>query len=172
MNQHCGSNTGASSPYKIGEWWEVHGDPCGDRKPPHIEDFAVTKASKTRLEPDLDTYLRSVIDPWNGSIEKLFDGTIRFTKRGAGYISPEDVPPHATGFWIPDSPLFLEVEDGKASYHSDDGITHLSYVGTQEPIEKIEAGRLVRVSLARWWKPNNAEEWFELRCYAQLSGWY
>ncbi|MFH1320564.1 MAG: hypothetical protein ABII90_07920 [Bacteroidota bacterium] len=45
---------------------------------------------------------------------------------------------------------------------------NISYVGFQNPVDKIPAGTLVRISLARWWSPNEDEE----RCYLQLSGWY
>ena len=40
------------------------------------------------------------------------------------------------------------------------------------PIKVIPAGTLVRVSLARWWRPEDSEPNFEERCYLQLSGWY
>lgn len=45
----------------------------------------------------------------------------------------------------------------------------IKYVGFAEPINKIPAGTLVRVSLARWWRPTETSE---ERCYLQLSGWY
>jgi len=95
----------------------------------------------------------------------------RITGNGVGYISPADVPAGATGFWIPDSPLKLDVDDrDKRGYYTNH--RHLSYVGTEEEVDVIQAGQLVRVSLARWWKPRDADPSFEERCYAQISGWY
>jgi hypothetical protein len=115
----------------------------------------------------------NVATRWEGPIHFLFDGKIRFTRSGAGYISPDDVPVGATGFWIADSKLTLaEDGQGNSAYYSNSGVRHLSYVGTQEAIEEIGAGQLVRVSLARWWRPRDADPSFEFRCYAQLSGWF
>jgi hypothetical protein len=172
MNHQCESDLGPESPYRIGEWWQVEGEPCGERKPPHVEDFSVFRAERIGEQANLRQYLLGAISPWRGPIEALFDGKIRFTGSGAGYISSEDVPSGATGFWIPDSQLTLEVDSrdrpGYYSYHS----KHLSYVGTQEEVDVIKVGQLVRVSLARWWRPRDADPSFELRCYAQLSGWY
>ena len=48
----------------------------------------------------------------------------------------------------------------------------LKYVGEESPIKVIPAGTLVRLSLARWWRPEDSEPNFEERCYLQLSGWY
>ena len=48
----------------------------------------------------------------------------------------------------------------------------LKYVGEESPIKVIPAGTLVRLSLARWWRPEKSEPNFEERCYLQLSGWY
>ncbi len=36
----------------------------------------------------------------------------------------------------------------------------------------IPANTLVRVSLARWWRPTNAEPDFPVRCYMQIYGWH
>lgn len=173
MNTNCDSDLASKSRYQIGEWWEVEGKSCGEQKPPHVEDFAVTQSTKFGKQPDLQEHLLGATVAWKGQVNVLFDGKIRFTRSGAGYISPDDVPEGATGFWITDSKLTLDEDDrGNPGYYSDDGCRHLSYVGTQEAIEEIGAGQLVRVSLARWWKPRDADPSFELRCYAQLSGWY
>ena len=34
----------------------------------------------------------------------------------------------------------------------------------------IPKGKIIRLSLAKWWKPEDSD--IELRCYLQLSGWY
>jgi hypothetical protein len=46
MNATCDSNVASESPYRIGEWWSVQGKWCGEQKPPHVEDFAVTQATR------------------------------------------------------------------------------------------------------------------------------
>ena len=172
MNRQCDSNIGMKTDYRVGEWWQVECMPCGLQKPPHVEDVAVTSATKLGDEGNLLQYLKSATKPWTGSIECLFDKKIRFTGNGGGYVSAADIPSGATGFWIPDSPLTLDVDNReKRCYYSHFG-RHLSYVGTEEEIEVIPSGQLVRVSLARWWKPRDADPSFEERCYAQLSGWY
>ena len=117
MNQRCDSDTGSNSPYKIGEWWKVTCEPCGTLPPPHVEDVAVTESSKVGEQADLAKYLIRATKPWRGPVDALFDGKIRFTGSGAGYISRDDIPTGATGFWIPDSALKLEVDSrDKAGY--------------------------------------------------------
>ncbi|MFN0172288.1 MAG: dual OB domain-containing protein [Bryobacteraceae bacterium] len=171
MNQHCDSDLGTKSIYRVGEWWQVECEPCGTKTPPHVEDVSVAVAKKLGLQDNLAQYLNKATKPWKGPIDVLFDGKIRFTGNGGGYISPADVPAGATGFWIPDSPLTLDVDErDKRGYYNNH--RHLSYVGTEEEVDVIPAGTLVRVSLARWWKPRDADPSFEERCYAQLSGWY
>jgi hypothetical protein len=172
MNENCRSDLASDSPYQIGDWWKITCDPCGEQKPPHVEDVAVAQGSKIKTEKDLAGYLLDHAKPWKGRIQILFNGKIRFTNNGGGYISPDDVPPNATGFWIPDRDLKRGADArGKTGYYYD-GLRHLSYVGIQDEVPKINKGQLVRVSLARWWKPQNADPDFEERCYAQLSGWY
>jgi epoxyqueuosine reductase len=40
------------------------------------------------------------------------------------------------------------------------------------PPPTIPAGTLVRVSLARWWRPDANDTSFPERCFVQLSGWF
>jgi hypothetical protein len=137
MNQHCRPDVAAESPYKIGEWWKVKCEPCGEQKPPHVEDVAVAASSKIKMEQDLAAYLLANAKSWKGSIQNLFGGKVRFTSNGAGYISPEDVSPNATGFWVPDRDLRLDQDaNGNTGYYYD-GFRHLRYVGTQDEIAKI-----------------------------------
>ena len=173
MNQNCQSDLGQKTPYQIGEQWRVVCAACGEQKPPHVEDVAVSEATKLGTVGELARYISKRAKPWKGRITELFDGKIQFTQNGAGYISQSDVPSHATGFWLPSTDLFLEQDDrGKDGYYPKSDYRHLSYVGFQDPVECIKAGHLVRISLARWWKPQDADPDFEYRCYAQLSGWY
>lgn len=173
MNRSCESDQAGNVPYRIGQWWQVDCDACGDQRPPHVEDVSVTSARRIGEEEKLGDYLLNNTTPWKGTMDVLFDGKIRFTMNGGGYISSAEIPDRATGFWIPSEPLRLDTDDrDKLGYYARFN-RHLSYVGTSDDlVEVIEPGTLVRVSLARWWRPPNADPTFEERCYAQLSGWY
>jgi hypothetical protein len=81
------------------------------------------------------------------------------------------VPGQSTGFWIPDRDLVLR-DDGKHyDFRSRLGARGLSYVGEPEAKSQLKAGTLLRVSLARWWRPPDVDD-MEERCYLQLSGWF
>lgn len=173
MNTNCASDFAVNAPYHIGERWEVTGSPCGERRPPHLEDFMVGDAKLLGKMRDLVHYISQRAKPWKGEIDTLFDGKIQFTQKGAGYIAESDVPHRATGFWVPSSDLVLQLDErGKNGYSPQGDHRHLSYVGLEDPIQLIKEGQWVRVSLARWWKSRDAAPDFEERCYAQLSGWY
>jgi hypothetical protein len=173
MNPNCSSDLGQKTPYQVAEKWRIVCEPCGQQVLPHVEDVAVTEAKKLGDVKDLVSFILDRAKPLKGGIGVLFEGKIQFTQNGAGYISKSGVPKGAIGFWIPSSNLELQQDDrGKNGYYPKRDYRHLSYVGVQEPIETIEAGQLVRVSLARWWKPQDADADLEERCYAQLSGWY
>jgi hypothetical protein len=98
----------------------------------------------------------------------LFGGKLDYTNSGTAFIGPDDVPAKSTGFWLPDEDLVLNA-DGKRYEIAG---TSISYVGSETPPKTIVAGTLVRVSLARWWKPEDADDDFPERCYLQVSGWY
>jgi hypothetical protein len=173
MNLTCSSDRDQDSPYKVGEKWEISCEPCGPQKPPHLEDVTVSKATNLGSIGGLAEYILERAKPWNGSIDVLFEGKIQFTRNGGGFISTSEIPGGATGFWIPSGDLHLDHDErNKAGYYLQGDHRHLSYVGVQDTISVIKAGKLVRVSLARWWRPENADPDFEERCYAQLSGWY
>lgn len=173
MNTNCASDLGHRTPYQVGEKWNIVCEPCGAQMPPHVEDVAVSEATRGGCVKDLVGFISERSKPWKGGIGTLFDGKIQFTQNGAGYISKSDVPKSAIGFWLPSSNLELHQDErGKSGYYPKKDYRHLSFVGVQEPVELIQAGQLVRVSLARWWKPQDADADFEERCYAQLSGWF
>ena len=98
------------------------------------------------------------VKPQKGTIDELFEGKIRFTNSGSGYVSASHgIPDAATGFWIPSSDLHLETTPRGALYGPKQDYRHLKYVGFAEPTKSIVAGEFVRVSLAKWWKPSQAE---------------
>jgi hypothetical protein len=173
MNKDCTSDRDQDSPFRIGEEWEITCESCGPKRPPHIEDVFVSNANKRGSLDQLADHILKRASPWKGTIDSLFEGKIQFTRNGAGFISETAIPSGATGFWIPSSDLHLDHDErNKAGYYPQNGHRHLSYVGLQDTVGIIKAGQLVRVSLARWWRPENADPDFEERCYAQLSGWY
>src|SRR6185312_12742353 len=79
MNRHCESDIARNVPYRIGQWWDIDCEPCGAQRPPHIEDVSVLNARQIGEEKDLKSYLLNNTSPWEGTIDALFDGRIRFT---------------------------------------------------------------------------------------------
>jgi len=159
------------SPYRVGEKWRICYEPRGEQKPPHLEDVAVAQAVKVGSVDDMAGYVLPRAKPWAGGIDELFERKIHFTVNGAGFISKNSIPSCSTGFWIPYCDLRLQEDgQGKLAYYALGDYRHLAYMGVQEPIEFVEAKCLVRVSLARWWKPEEAPDPIEERCYAQVSG--
>ena len=100
MNAACGSESEQQCPYRVGEAWRISCSPCGERIPPHVEDVAVSESSRLGTVRDIVGHILQLAKPWRGGVCALFDGKIRFTKNGAGYISRTDVPSCSTGFWI------------------------------------------------------------------------
>lgn len=165
-----GYNHFSSASYRVGETWEMDLEFPTGLKPPHVEDARILRERGVGQVPNLRDHLLGRVNPWRGGISGIFDGLLRFTGKGTGFISESTgVPAGSTGFWLSDRPLTRD-SDGKTFTYADD--RRLSYVGESPSPVVIPAGSLVRVSLARWWKPPNADETFEQRCYLQLSGWY
>lgn len=165
-----------TTPYEIGQVWELEWGQCSDLTAPHLEDVLVTSATFVETRADLAERLPEWISPWRGGVEALFEGKVRGpTSSGSGYIQ-DDVPQQSVGFWIPDRDMQLEREisryDGTSSYHYRYEPFRITYVGVARPPEQIKAGQLARVSLARWYRPADADDDFPERCYLQLSGVY
>lgn len=162
--------------FQVGQLWELAFTPVEDAIPPHLEDVVLSGALFLGEVEDLPAYLTDTLRilPWTGAPDKLFGGLLRFTATGRGYIShATGVPLASTGFWISDRELFLTFEGTRPhyTYQSGWGTFTLPYVGFEAPLSFLPAGTLLRVSLARWWKPDDRPE-AEERCYLQLSGWY
>ncbi|HAH55422.1 MAG TPA: hypothetical protein DCM02_09120 [Flavobacterium sp.] len=155
--------------------WEVEFTERSNMTAPHVEDVLVSSRKiKGSLKDEL-TILEFIkqrkIAIWEGSPDVLFDGKIRWTKNGSGFINKEAVSEHSVGFWISDKDLTKSIyfDKPRYSYHGSNGWRSLPYVGFDEPLEIILKGTLIRVSLARWWDTKGTTE---LRCPLQLSGWY
>lgn len=180
-----GHNQPLDTEFNIKDVWTIEFHEKTNKRPPHIEDILISKANfKFKLKED--ARLLEVINQkfnitiWKGGIDNLFDGKLQWTEGDSGYISETGgIPKNSVGFWITDKELKRRdyKEKVRYSYLLSQSISgsflhnqwrNISFVGFQEPIETIPSGTLVRVSLARWWSPDESEE----RCYLQLSGWY
>jgi len=170
-----GTNQDIDVEYKIGQVYTIEFEIQQTRmRFPHVEDISILKKSYKFSFPtnyDMIKYLvqNLNIQIWRGEPEVLFDGYLQWTTNGSGYISENGKIPNASvGFWIPDKDLIRNDLNEKIKYWYLPGWTNITFVGFQEPISRIPAGTLIRVSLARWWKSSNKES----RCYLQISGWY
>ncbi|MFW7269260.1 dual OB domain-containing protein [Gluconacetobacter sp. Hr-1-5] len=161
-----------SSKFDIGDIWDIEFTQITELVAPHTEDVMVTKRSYVKDQEQLTQRILSSITPWRGGIDQVFGGQLEFTGNSNGYISHAGgVPNYSTWFWVPDRDLTLRADGKHYDYpgvYSDKG---MSYVGEPDAIPVIPAGRLVRISLARWWKPQGIDN-LEERCYLQLSGWF
>lgn len=172
LMQADGSPQPGNTPYEVGELWQIECEVPRELTPPHVEDVNVLKAYKVGEEVQVRRFLMQRLSPWRGAINQTFEGLVRFTYHGHGYINDiMGVPGRSTGFWQPDKPL-QKVVDKKTYYRYPraNGACLLPYVGYAPATDLIPANTLVRLSLARWWKPEEAD--VEKRCYLQLSGWY
>lgn len=166
-----GANLSEEAPYAIGGLWEMTLEsPWNPRKAPHAEDMMVKGASFVSDLPK--TMLAEVIRQTgvpiiNGPLEETFDRCLKFTSNGKGYINEQNVPSNSVTLWVTDDDIIPVLEFSKTIFRYKD--KRMPFVGFQDT-QKINSGTLVRLSLANWWKPEDAE--VESRCYLQLSGWY
>ena len=168
-NEHAGLE------YNVGEVWEIESAPDPAIIPPHVENIIVLSARRLKRVPNIEAIIRRFMPPVAGGPENLFDGRLQALPSGALYIAERTgLPSRSTMFWTPDQPLQLDVEGKRIRYRypTGDGGRTLTFVGFQDPMEVIPAGSLLRVSLAHWWRPRDAPPEEELRCHAQLSGWF
>ena len=170
-----GYNQDIDTPLNIGDVWTIEFVERENKRAPHIEDILVSnmtfKFSFKTIDKMVD-YLKEKLNIkiWKGSTDILFDKKIQWTNSGSGYISETgEIPDNSVGFWIPDRDLIRKDYKDKVRYSYPIRWRSITFVGFQEPVNIIPAGTLVRVSLARWWSPNDDDE---ERCYLQLSGWY
>lgn len=173
--------TADTCPYTIWDIWDIDYYLIQRRPNPHTEDVNVTRRMKIdRVDaPNMsvnrfaELMLNSNIPIFRGSLFSVFDGKLKRTDMDKLFISKEDVPMYSTCFWINDKRLLGYNNDrGRWQYRYTDmsnryGYT-ISYVGSAEPLDTIEPGSLIRLSLAHWWKPEDSDD--EERCYLQLSG--
>ena len=163
----------ADTLYEIGQVWELNYSPRNDVIPPHVEDVLVTSGEFSREIPDMAQSLMEWVTPWRGDVTGLFDGKIQGPTTNGSLFIQDNVPNQSVGFWIPDRDLAGSYTPGMTAFYYYYNQTRLPYVGVAHPPPAlIDAGTLVRVSLARWYKPRDAAPDFPERCYLQISGSY
>ncbi len=165
----------ADTAFEIGEIWDIGFHDREDIEPPHIEDIIIQSQNYVSDEPNISNYLSSCgITIYSGDPSQIFNGRLGWSGSGGGYIgNREDLPSNSVGFWISDKDLDLEEDNKHYLYSSANPFTQgkrFPYVGFEPAVDKIPAGTLLRISLARWWKPEDSD--INERCYLQLSGWY
>jgi hypothetical protein len=165
-----------NTPFEVGQIWELDFHQRPRLIPPHIEDVIVTEEHYIGQQPHLRNFLMQHVQPWQGGLDKLFDGLLVIDS-ASGYICRRNgIPKCSVGYWLPDNSLTATLKNNKFSYQiSGESSSRyrkspaIKYVGCSNPIYRIPAGSLLRVSLARWWVQAETDE---ERCYLQLSGWY
>ncbi|NJN81915.1 MAG: hypothetical protein HC802_06265 [Caldilineaceae bacterium] len=164
----------AGMDYAVGQTWDVDIRPDRTVQPPHVENVFVFSKKRRPNFNDIEQIIERHMPPRCGGPEQLFDGLCQTTNAGALFLAERTgIPGYSTMFWRPDQPLPLDRTGQRLRYRyplSGGGCT-LTYVGFQEPLPVIPAGALLRVSLSHWWRPPEMPNG-ELRCYAQLSGWF
>lgn len=170
-------NQPLDSRYEIGQVWELDFKKSKATRAPHTEDVSVFNNRFIKVYPDsrLSKLIRENCTDliWKSPTE-LFNGTLRFTNNGSGYVSENgNVPDLSTGYWLLGEDLVKCDDDGRIYYICQSksySLKKIRYVGVLEAEPTIPKGTLVRISLARWWSQERSD--VEDRCYLQLSGWY
>ena len=161
--------------YEIGDVWRIN-----DYKvplhlvPPHVEDIDVLSKERLRISDKLVEAIGKLMPPVVGGMDQLYDGAVRVAEGGMLYIGHDHVPEYSTLFWRPDRPLTLRGISGinfRYAYPSDKGELYFTYKGLATAEACLPANTLIRISLARWWKPDDYPE-REEGCYLQISGWF
>ena len=167
-----GQNLSFDEPYEIGDRWELRIQTAWNaRTRPHVEDkqtIRIRKIDNIGIQGIID-FINSRnfgIRLTRGRIQDTFEGCLKF-QDNKSFINKEQIPSFSTQFWVADNDLVHSVHFGKHYYSYNE--IRFRFVGYQEPIQRIPAGTIIRLSLANWW---NGDGSGEDRCYLQLSGWY
>jgi hypothetical protein len=172
LTQH-GYNQPGDTPYEIGGIWDIEFAAASGPRAPHVEDVLVSRQQFVGIHPNPREAILQFERPWRGGPTAVFDGLARATGNGSGYVSHSTgLPNRSTGYWVPNLALSQDPGKRRYLYPSQAGIRRVTYVGYAPVIQTIPSGTLVRVSLARWWRPDDADAELEERCYLQLSGWF
>lgn len=154
-----------TTPYQLNEDWRIDYAPVRPVNPPHTENVRVFDSERITQDSVRRAEAVAHFNLWQGGPKKLFDGLLGWTGNRSGYVNrTRGVPEFSTGFWRSDGVLCLRDE-----YYWYADAFRFKYVGLQKPVQKIDAGALIRVSLATWLEGEGTPE---PRCYLQLSGWW
>lgn len=167
------AHDGANLEYNVGDIWEISVEPATSLISPHNENVVVYEKEHVLTVRDCVSAVELAMPPICGGPNLLYDELLVTSASGALYVIEQNgIPSYSTTFWRPDQPLTRDTDGRRVRYRypTENGGCTLTFVGFQEPIEYIDAGTLLRVSLAHWWRPEDTPD-IELRCYAQLSGW-
>jgi hypothetical protein len=170
-----GYNQLTTTQYQIGEIWSLGYQRRTGCEPPHVEDVLVASSSRMGAEPDLAGFIRANCPVVVGPLEGAFDGCLQYTGAGSAFISRDaEIPSGSVCFWEANTPLNRDDYNDKVRYAFRQGFAgrHVSFVGFQDPADYIPQGALIRLSLARWWKPNDAPATEPDKCFLQFSGCY
>lgn len=167
-----GSYHGLNTEYKIGQIYSVQYKEPDKLVPPHVENILITSKQLVKETKVFDIIKKEQLQKilWEGNPNSIFQGCIKKTGSNNGYISKDSIPEASTGFWMPDKDLSFTNNNHYRYYTAEDNYCAFKYVGFDAPIDKIPARTIVRVSLAKWWAPEDII--IEKRCYLQISGWY
>ncbi len=172
-------NQPSDTQFDVGQVWDIEFQKVENVEPPHIEDVTVVRQKYISQVTNMRETLEKLIQSWQGEPSTMFDGFLVFSNTSAYISKVRGIPKQSTGYWIPQKELTLTSQGNKHRYNIDYDVyfngnvysraLSIPYVGCATPIPIIPKETLLRVSLARWWKPDSANE---ERCYLQLSGWY
>lgn len=165
----------ADTKFNIGDIWDVSFTSVTSKREPHNEDVTIHSYKFIRKIYPLETYIKNMgVSIWKNNVANIFEGKILWQGNGKGYFSEniKNYPSHSVGFWISDVDLKHQKVGHQDFYiYQNNGISRqIVYKGNQSILPIIPKGRLIRLSLAKWWKPEDSN--IEARCYLQLSGWY
>lgn len=174
VHNERGANLTSDVPYQVGDRWEMNVEKAWNARPiPHTEDKQTTPLR--RIENIGVEGIKSFISSnsfgrklTTGSLSETFERKLHLNGNN-NYINRDGVPGFSTQFWIADRDLthIVKTYNNKETHYYMYGDIRLKFVGFQEPVSRIPAGTIVRLSLANWWKGQGED-----RCYLQLSGWY
>lgn len=160
----------------VGQMIKATFTPARETTAPHTEDVRLVSYELLADDLEVAQFLGN-FPVVSGSIANTFGGCL--SREGSGSLSIREsaIPHHSVCFWKIDQPLFLD--EGyrerygklKYTYGRYEHRVSMPFVGFQEALGVIPRGTLVRLSLARWWKPSDAA-YADRRCQLQISGWY
>src|SRR4051812_15215149 len=81
-----GHNQPVNTPFEIGQVWDLQLEEVGETRPPHTEDIRVLKSVYVESVSNLSSFLMKRVPIFLPNPKQLFDGLIRFTSNGSGYI--------------------------------------------------------------------------------------